>query len=184
MSLLPKNISDIIVEVRDTLQDQQKNRWTDQELYRYLDQGMRDIALRTRYDLNTQIINVVSGTTDYSFDKECMELYKHSSAQTIEQVDSTTLRFEDSAEEEVTIEYYAFPARIVYGVDTALSLDEDLYDALKYYILYRGYEKEESTENLQKAIYFKNEYREYLSHHTTRWHGKTKYTLAKQDFLT
>jgi len=184
MSLLPKNISDILVEVRDTLQDQQKNRWTDQELYRYIDQGMRDIALRTMYLFTKQTINVVDGTTDYLLDKECIEFYKHSSAQDLEQVDSTTLRFKDSAEEEVDIEYYAFPARIVYGVDTTVTLDEDLYDALRYFLLYRCYEKEESTANFQKAMYFKSEYKDYLSLHLTRWHGNTAHTMAKQDFFT
>jgi len=183
MALLPKDISDIIVEVRDTLQDQQKNRWTDQEIYRYIDRGIRDIALRTRYDFNKQIINVVSGTTDYLFTKECIELYKHNSVQTIEQIDSTLLRFEDSAEEYVAIEYYAFPRRIKYGVDTQIGLDEDLYNALTFFILERCYEKEDSTVSFQKAIYFKNEYLDYLSLHQTRWHGKSPVTLAKQDYL-
>jgi len=184
MSLLPKNISDILTEVRDTLQDTQKNRWTDPELYRYLDQGMRDIALRTKYDLSEQTINVVSGTTRYILHKECIEVYKHDSAQTIKQIDSRTIEFEDSTEEDVTIEYYAFPDRIVYGVDTTLSMDEDLYDALVLYILKKCYLKEDSTTSFQRAILFKGEYLDFLSLHQTRWHGKTNDTLAKQDFFT
>jgi len=178
------NISDLITKTRYTLQDTAKNRYTDEEIYVYIDDAIRDIALRTMYNRISQDIIVVDGQTTYGLTSEAIKFASISTAQTYEIQDPTTIIFEDSTAEDVTIEYYAFPDRIVYGVDTVLSLDEDMYDLVRMFVLARCYEKEDSTELMQKAQYFMNRYRDYLNQNLTRWHGDLEVTLAKNDFYT
>jgi hypothetical protein len=155
MALRSKRVAEILADIRDTLQDQQKARWTDQELYKYLDQGMRNVALATRYNLITETIHVGDpmsphSTTDYELPLEAIEFKNITCKQPYEILNSRTLRFPENKDESVEVEYYAFPDRIYYGATTDLFLDEDLYDALVYYVLYKAYQKEASTENIQK----------------------------------
>jgi len=195
MALIVKRISDIFTEVKDSLQDQQGTRWTEQELYRYLDQGMRNIALATKYNLIKHEIAVGDKTASpfvdtYTLPLEAIEFYSiHSKDKTAETtqsneiIDARTIRFPENKREDVVVEYYAFPNRVVYGTVVELELDEDLYDALYMFILYRAYQKEASTENLAKAGYFNGEYRTQLSLNMTRWHGKYEVTSSRTAFL-
>ena len=186
--LIKKRVADILIETRDLLQDQQKTRYTDQELYRYLDQAVRNIALATRYNRVKQTIHVADPlinplpTNPYQLDQEAIEFYKVDSQQPHDVIDARTIVFPENKDELVEVEYYAFPDRIVYGVTLELFLDEDIYDALKYFMAYRSYEKEASTENIGKAQYFKGQYSELLSTNLTRWHGDFEVQTSRQDF--
>jgi len=188
MALIVKKIADILTEVRDTLQDQQQSRWSEQELFRYVDQAVRNVALTTRYNKINHTIHVADplqpGITDtFELPYEAIEFYNIESEQPYEIMDARTIKFPDNEEEEVIVEYYAFPKRVVYGAVVDLEMDEDLYDALKFFILYRSYQKEASTENIQKAQYFKGEYSSALSLHLTRWHGKFEVKSTRTEFL-
>ena len=185
MALLIKQIPELFTEVRDLLQDQQKTRWTDQELYRYLDQAVRNIAISTKYNLIKQTITVsptAQNPTTYTLDFEAIEFYKIDSEQPYEILDANTIRFPEAKDEEVKVEYYAYPKRIVYGATTSLMLDEDMIDAAVFFIGYRAYQKEASVENINKANYFRDEYSTRLSANLTRWHGKFEVKSSRTDF--
>ena len=192
---MTRRIDDILTDIRDTLQDKQKSRWTDQELYRYLDQAMRNVALATKYNKIKHTIHVNDPlnpsptTTDYALPYEAIEFYKISNAdsslgelQPYELVDAKTIRFPENVEQMVLVEYYAFPARINYGATTEINVDEDLHDAIRFFVLYRAYQKEASTENIQKAQYFKGEYANTIAMHSTRWHGKFDVETSRKDY--
>ena len=85
-------------------------------------------------------------------------------------------------DEIVEVEYYCFPDRIFYGTTTEIFLDEDLYDAMRYYILFRAYQKEASSENLQKSQFFKGEYGTQLQKHLSRW-NTFDVTTSRTDFF-
>ena len=182
--LIKKMVADILTETRDILQDQQQSRYTNQELYRYLDQAVRNVALSTRFNVITQKIHVglPLSTDTYTLDQEAIEFLKKECKQPYEIIDANTIKFPDNKDEEIKIVYYAFPKRVVYGVTLELYFDEDIYDMLKYFIAYRCYEKEASTEDIGKAQYFKGQYQELISLNATRWHGKTEVELYKKDF--
>ena len=187
MALIVKKVTDLFIEVRDTLQDQQQSRWSNQELYRYLDQAMRNIALATKYKLETDTINVgdplaIIPTTDYNLKYEAIEFYKIDTEQPYEILDARTIRFPKNEEGTAVVEYYAFPDRINYGTTLEISVDEDMVDAIRYFILFRAYQKEASTENLRKADYFKGGYSEQIAQNSTRWHGKIHTELSRKDY--
>ena len=177
-------ISSFITSVRDTLQDQQATRWTDEELTRYIDQGNRDMAYTTKYMRVPETISVVDGTTTYDLTYEAIEFHEIDSTQKYEVLNNKQIEFEDSTAEDVDIVYYAYPDRIQYGVTTSLTLENDLFDALRFFVLYRAYQKEASTTNMQKAQYFKNEYENVLKKNMPRWHGQEPITLYRSDYLT
>ena len=188
MALIAKRIADIFTDVRLTLQDQQKTRWDDQELYSYLDQAVRNIALVTKSILVKDLIHVADPTlpqttTDYTLSMEAIEFYKIHAEQKSDVIDARTVRFEDNKEEQVVVEYYAFPPRIIYGATTEISLEEDEYDTIKYFLLYRAYQKEASTENIQKAQYFMGQYFAGISAKTVRWHGLYDIKTSRTEYL-
>ena len=192
--LLKKQISEIFIAARDLLQDQQRVRYPDQELFRYLDQGVRDIALNTKHNrITTEIYvndpNIIHLSDEYTLPFEAIEFESITNAdsnlaiiQPYDIIDAYTIKFPEKKEQKVKVIYYAFPPRILYGAVTEIELDEDLYDALNFYIAHKAYQKEASTENLSKSQYFRQEYISALSRNTIRWHGTFEVETSKQDF--
>lgn len=191
MALITKQISEVLTEVRDTLQDKQKSRWTDQELHRYLDQAMRNIALRTKYLHKIQIIEVgddahiLADSDLYDLDYEAIDFAEFQSEQSFNIMTSSQIEFPFNQEETVVVDYYAYPARVIYGVTTEINIDQDLYEAITFFILYRAYAKEDTTENFKKSEYFNKEYRDHLKLAGGRWSGNIDdNTPFKMDFYT
>ncbi len=180
--LLPKKISDLILTMRETLQDLQKNRWTDQEIYKYIDQAIRDIAVKTKYNRVVQEISVVTGISTYPLDFQLLAYYGSNSIQAIDFPDNANVRFPETRPETVLLEYYALPDRIVYGVVSELSLDEDIYDMIILYCLAKCYMKEDIAEWVQKSGAFTAEYNEAIGQNMTRWQGSLDVPIAKNDY--
>lgn len=176
-------LSELLAEVRDTLQDGSKRRWLDSELEKYVNQGIRDIAKKTKFFRQVQDLSVVAGTTQYTLTYKVIEFDSISTAQDHTVLDNKTIEFADPKEETVQVVYYGYPLSVSVATDGEIPMEEDLEDALKYYVLKKAYEKEDSTENFRKATYYKNEYREILADDMTRWHGHLDVDLAKKDFL-
>ncbi len=176
------SITDLFTQIRDTLQDKQKERWTDQELFRYLDQANRSIAVATKFNKIKETINVVEGTTEYPLKAEVIDFYSVGTIQEYELTDAKTITFPNPKDQSVPIEYYAYTPRVYFGATTELEFEEDLYDAIRYFILYRCYQKEASTENIQKAQYFKGEYANVIQSNLTRWHGTFGNETSRQEY--
>ncbi len=58
-------LSDILIRVRDTLNDQKKERWSDAVLVRYLSIGQNDIGIQARLFKATVQIQLVAGQSIY-----------------------------------------------------------------------------------------------------------------------
>jgi len=182
MALTTRSISDILTRIRYTLQDASGTRWTDEEMYVYIDDAMRDIALRTFYRRISQDISINTTDTLYYLDYEAIKIHSIASAQQITIEDATTLSIESPSAENITVEYYAYPDRVTYGSTTVLTLEEDMYNLVIWFVLSKCYEKEDSTELLAKSGYFMQRYMDYISLNMTRWHGELDPVLAKSDF--
>ncbi len=183
MALSVLKISDLMTSIRDTLQDLQQNRWSEQELFRYLNQGARDTALQLEH-INIKHTITVDPLLPNSYDLpyEAIEFYGITSVQPYT-YSPTEITFPDNRAEDVLIDYYAYPPEIVYGVTTEVSLERDIQDALKYYVLFRAYEKEDSTEKLAKSAYFYQKYNEVLARNAMRW-GNFDQPLSRSDYYT
>ncbi len=183
MALIKKGIASIFTELRDTLQDQQQSRWSEQELSRYLDQAVRNVAISTKYNKITQNFSVDETNTTFTLAQEVIDFHSIDAVQSHVIEDARTVSFPDGKIEEVTVDYYAYPDRIVYGNTTELELEEDIYDMIRFYMLYRAYQKEASTENVKKAQYFYSEYQREVSQNATRWHSKIDVSTSRTDFF-
>lgn len=183
MALETKAISDIISDMRDTtLQDASGTRWTDKELYIYIDKAVRDIAKKTKFLHIVQDITVTEGVDTYPLSHEAIKFHSVNTVQDYTIDDATSITIEDAVDEDITVDYYAYPPRVVYGTTTTLSLEEDMYDWIEMYALYKCYLKEDSTENQSKAAGFFSLYNSELKENLTRWHGDLDVTLSRKDY--
>lgn len=182
MALSLISISDIYSSVRLTTQDT-GTRWADVELFEYIDQAVRDIAVRLKSFKKTDTFTVTTDTQDFTFNYEVIELDVVNTALGWELTTNSTISFDTPNQDtEVKVTYYAYPNKMVYGSDTTLDLDLDLRDEVVLYVLFKCYEKEDGSEYLQKAQYFRNRYLDAITQNAIRWHGQHEVPLAKNDF--
>lgn len=175
-------LSALIAKVRVTLQDVTPRRWTDVELEGYANEGIKDIARKTLFNRVDGEISVVSTETTYTLPNKAIRIHSVSTSQDHKVTNNNTIVFTDPKDETVEISYYAYPAAVSVSTDSTIPLEDDLIEALKYFMLKRAYEKEDSTENFRKATYFNNEYRDLLTDMTTRWTEDLEVTPAKNDY--
>lgn len=67
-------IEDILLRVRDTLNDHKKQRWSDDTLIRNLKEGITDIAIQSRLFKNSVAIPLVSGQEVYKLPDNLLEI--------------------------------------------------------------------------------------------------------------
>ena len=173
-------VTDFNTSVRYTLQDSDSRRWKDAELLDYINEGMRDIALKTFYNRIVEDINVTSSTTTYTLTKTPIKIDLVQTYQKYDIVSSNQIVFREPRDEAIKVYYYAYPDTVT----TDISAEIDIIDALKYFVLHKCYEKEDSPENFNKASYFHAKYIDYINDNMTRWHGDIYVPLAKSDFFS
>ena len=172
-------VTDFNTSVRYTLQDTDKRRWSDLELLDYMNEGIRDIALRTFYNRISENITVTSSTSDYTLVKTPIKIHEVRTYQPYLIKSHNVISFPFPQEEVAEVIYYAYPEAIASEINEEI----DIIDSLKYFVLHKCYEKEDSPENFQKAGYFYNKYIEYINENMTRWHGDADVILSKSDFF-
>jgi len=165
--------------VRYTLQDTNKSRWLDAELLDYTNEGIRDIALRTFYNRVVETISVQSGITTYTLLKPVISIDNVDTIQQHTIGNNHEIIFVDPKAQDIEVIYYAYPDTIT---DT-ITADVNIIDALKYYVLHKCYEKEDSPENFNKASYFMQKYLSVASENMSQRHGDISVTVAKNDYF-
>ncbi len=188
MALLNTKITDILTAIREALQDKQKTRWTDQDLYVYLEQANRQIAIDTKSNHITQRIDVydaahqITGVDVYPLDAEAIEFYHVTSVQPYDILNPTEIQFPQNREETVFVDYYGYYDPIIYGATLHIERERDLIDAYKYFVCSRVYQQEDNTENFQKSGYFSQEYARTIARNSSRWDGQFDVQPHKSDF--
>ena len=172
-------VTDFNTSVRYTLQDIDKRRWSDAELLDYANEGMRDIALKTFYNRIVEDISVTSAQTEYTLSKVAIKIDLVETYQAYTIISNTKIVFQSPKDEDITVYYYAYPDTI----STVIDEEIDIIDALKYFVLHKCYEKEDSPENFSKANYFHTKYIDYINDNMTRWHGDASVSLSKSDYF-
>ena len=174
-------VSELITRTRPTLQDTNSNRWSDTELLYYVNEGLKDIAVQTYYNRIEETLTVVTTQQSYVLTAKVIRFDVIDTNQTYSVLDNQTLYFTSPEAESVDVSYYAYPTEMA-STSSTLPIEQDLIEALKYFVLKRCYEKEDSTENFSKATYFNNEYMKALARNSIRWEGLLDVTMAKQDY--
>lgn len=165
--------------VRYTLQDTNKSRWLDAELLDYTNEGLRDIALRTFYNKIEETISVQSGIFVYTLLKPAIKIEKVATYQQYTITNNNEITFIDPESQEINVTYYAYPDTVTDTINEEI----DIIDALKYFVLHRCYEKEDSPENFNKSAYFNQKYMTYINQNMTRWHGDIEIVPDKKDYF-
>ena len=65
-------VSELLVRIRDTLADPLGDRWSDDRLLRLIDQGQKDLMVKTKGLRARTVIGVVAGREDYSLPDDVM----------------------------------------------------------------------------------------------------------------
>jgi len=172
-------VTEFNTSIRYTLQDIEKRRWSDLELLDYVNEGIRDVALRTFYNRVSETIFVTSSTSDYTLAKNTIKVSEVRTNQPFLIKSRNVIHFPTPQQEEAEVIYYAYPTAIT----TDINEEIDIIDSLKYFVLHKCYEKEDSPENFQKASYFLSKYIEHLRENMTRWHGDVDVLLSKSDYF-
>lgn len=172
-------VTDFITSVRYTLQDTNRNRWKDNEILDYINEGMRDIALKTFYNRIVESITVTSAQSVYTLSHIPIKIDAVYTFQNYKITSQEQITFPQPQEEVIEVHYYAYPDTIT----TQINEEVDIIDALKYFVLHRCYEKEDSPENFNKSSYFQNKYISYINDNMTRWHGEIYVPLDRSYFF-
>lgn len=174
--------SALITRARYTLQDTNANRWSNDEMLTYINDGLTDLALATMHHKVEQELSVVSTVSSYVLSYPVIQFELIDTTQSYSITNNQTIVFDSPVDETVDVVYYAYTNDVAIGDE--LPIEKDLEDALKYYVLKRCYEKEDSTENFSKAAYFDNEYRKAVARNSSRWEDESAIVLAKQDYYS
>jgi len=65
-------VEDIFVRVRDRLGDNDKSRWSDATLLRHLEDGLVDLAMKTKFFKEDYILGLVAGKHIYELPENCI----------------------------------------------------------------------------------------------------------------
>ena len=166
-------VRDLLHQTRDTLQDTDKNYWSDSELLDYFNSGLKSLASERLEEPKTTTVNLLTGINEYNVSGVLRYISTKDSDGNIRKLypDDTT---GDDDESGIVISDYN---RIyVNNPETNISLfikhiaipdNKNLNDivrsgdenVLKYFMLSKSYEKESDMENFQKSQYFLQQYK-------------------------
>lgn len=165
-------VRELLQQVRDTLQDQDRNYWSESELINLYNDAKRLIASERIEDKTTTYLSLDSTENEYAVDG----VLRYISAKDSNNIDrqlyaddgsgdsddygiiikTYNLVYINTPEDDVTVTFkvVSMPSEDNLN-DTVRTGDEN---SIKYYILSRAYEKETEMENFQKAQYFFSKY--------------------------
>lgn len=165
-------VRELLQQVRDTLQDQDRNYWSESELINLYNDAKRLIASERIEDKTTTYLSLDSTENEYAVDG----VLRYISAKDSNNIDrqlyaddgsgdnddygiiikAYNLVYINTPEDDVTVTFkvVSMPSEDNLN-DTVRTGDEN---SIKYYILSRAYEKETEMENFQKAQYFFSKY--------------------------
>ena len=161
-------VSELITQIRKTLQDADADYWTDAELLEYYNNGIRVISSERLEETTTTDVALTTDTYQYTVNG----VLRYISAIDSNNIERPLYPDDNSGEHDVygiVVEEYnrIYVNTPITGVTVtikhiALPDDQETTDTvrmgdetmLKYYVLSRAYEKEQDTENFQKAQYF------------------------------
>ena len=169
-------VLELISQVRDNLQDDDANYWSDSELLHLHNECKRHLASERQEVQTSKLVPLVDGTNSYSVDgvlryisavdsdDNVRELYADDGAGTDDElaiiIHNYNLIYVNTPESGVTLvlKVVSFPSDDNLN-STVRQGDENSF---KYYILSKAYEKESDMENFGKSSYFQNMFRETI----------------------
>lgn len=72
---MPVTVATAVTSLRERLDESVAAQWSDVQLRRWLNEGIRDIARRTRHYRDTAEVAVTAGTGEYTVDADIMHIY-------------------------------------------------------------------------------------------------------------
>jgi len=98
--------SDVLISARDVLSDQGKKRWTDETLFRLLNEGISNFTIHTSYAKSRLYITLEAGVTKYDLSPYAINIDRVNylnmvlEAKSEEEMDRININWEDDVGEE------------------------------------------------------------------------------------
>jgi len=180
-------VLDLLHQTRDTLQDGDKNYWSDSELLDYYNSGIKSLAAERLEEPKTTSLALLTGTNEYQVDGVLRYISAKDSDGTVRALYPDNTSGDDDTNGLIVLDYNRiYVNNPVTNISISLKHiaipeNKNLNDivrsgdenALKYYILSKAYEKENDMENFQKSNYFMTQYTREL--YTVKKHSKLGY---------
>lgn len=171
-----------LTHLRNILEEATASIWADATLLEYYNQGLRDVAAKTKFRLQETVVSSTAGTATYARPSYDMEPYKVYIGTTVLDRESpqewaghdltasgsplhyavigATLHFRPIPNVGASIHYwsYRYPAPVS-GTAT-VTLPDELIQCVREYTLSKAYEQ---VENWDACQFHKNTYQEYLA---------------------
>lgn len=169
-------VRELLSDIRNTLQDFEKNYWDDSELLSYYNEALKNLASERTEIKETSIFPLTSTENTYKLNG----VLRYISAKDDEN-NTRTLYLDDTTGDDDDYgiivknynELYVNDPTIgvnIYLTYIGMPTEQNSEDrvrtgdemAIKYFVLSRAYEKETDTENFNKATYFNGKYKEQI----------------------
>lgn len=180
-------ISDFQTSIGLTLQDSPHTRWTLAELLVYMNDGLRDYAVKTMSFPAKETFTMNSLVTSYFLTGEIIKLKSIKPSSGIFEFGVPTPREITVAlpkdNIDVVVEYFTVPT-ILTNLDTTMDFFHNTIEALRYYVLMRCYQKDETNQNFSKAAYYEQRYMQTVSQNADGYASNLNTTIYQNDFYT
>lgn len=178
-------VADLYTSIGYTLQDTPHNRWTITELMFYSNEGLKDIANRTFAWEQTDTFTMDTLTQAYQLSKVPVKIKSVSTNSGLKldyrMASFSTIYFDTPKDCTLTVNYYCVPV-LIDVLTTSVELTPYMEEALRNFVLYRCYSKDETTENFNKAQLFYQAYLQALYVNISSSNSDIPPNLYQKDF--
>lgn len=178
-------ISDFNTSIGFTLQDSPHTRWIVAELLVYMNDGLRDYAVKTMSFPAKETFTMSSTVTSYFLTGEIIKLKSIKPNSGVFEFGVPTPReitvLLPKNGVVVTVEYFTVPTLLT-NISTVIDFFHNTIEALRYYVLMRCYQKDETNENFQKAAYYEQRYMQTVSQNADGYASSLPVTPYQNDF--
>ena len=178
-------ISEFNTSIGYTLQDSPHTRWTEAELLVYMNDGLRDYAVKTMSFPAKETFTMSSVVTSYFLTGEIIKLKSITPSAGAFEFGVPTPREITIAlpkdDIDVAVEYFTVPEPLT-NISTTMDFFHNTIEALRYYVLMRCYQKDEISQNFQRAGFYEQKYLQTVAQNADGYASELHPTVFQNDF--
>ena len=176
-------ISELITDVTDTLEDPSFTRWTQAELIRYINRGIKYIYGETLAHKEVEVIAIDALTQDYTLSFTPIDIESVMCDLPFSMTNTTTFHIAEPVDgKELTVEYYCVPLAPITATTESIDQTNSFTEALTDYVLYKCFAKETDPKYFAKAAFHEGLVAETLATGTFSYAEVGQLDLSRKEF--